>query len=211
MLVAASAMTACFDKPPRPVTTVDGPESQACTSRDPHDDFMMTMTCGSWGTPTGNVMEGGGTLTITPADANPAGCTTTMPADFSTPVFVAVPIIPSGDGTVAFFAQATGQGYVSSHVELRMQSGSSYLFVVDDVGRNSLGDLKYDAASMLWWRLRPAPVGVYGEYSADGITWLPIGLVPGTPPPAIMISLTAENFSGFADGSAVFQSFDICP
>jgi hypothetical protein len=212
LLLLAGAMAACFDKPPRPAATGDG---AACVSRDPRDDFMMTMTCGTWGTPAGNVVEGGGNLTITPmaTDTNGAGCTSNTAVDFTLPVFVAVPTIPGGIGSlVTLSAQASDSSHVSPLLQTYREIGGTNLELVDTYNSSALTTTPYDPASMRWWRLRPAPEGVYGEYSADGMTWLLIARLPGQPPPTAVISLTSSLFQATSPGGdAVFQSFDICP
>src|SRR5262245_19501714 len=117
---------------------------QPCMSRDPSDDFMMTMTCGVWGTPTGNVLEGNGKLTITPvAGGGAGGCISKVPVDFTAPVFVAVPQVTlSGDSYVTLSATTTDPSQVSATFEFELSSGAASLVLFDTSGQASVG---YDA------------------------------------------------------------------
>jgi hypothetical protein len=188
----------------------DAAGPQPCTMPALHDDFTMTTSCGTWGTPSGMVVEGNGKLTITPStNGTMAGCTTTTYVDFTQAVFVAVPSVTlAGDSLVQLSEQAADTSQVSALVEFSLSSGAAELNLLGGTGNATQ---TYDATKMLWWRLRPAPEGVYGEFSADGMRWYPLGLAQGTAPTTAMIRLTAENFAGFSLGDAVFQHFDICP
>jgi hypothetical protein len=177
------------------------------------DDFGGPTPCGNWGTTTGTgmVAETGGNLMLSGTRLlnDPTGCTAKTTIDFSGPIFVAVPTVTQpGDTYVVLNAQVADRTVMSPLIGYNY----GYLGLIDLNLGNVNSSVPYVASKMLWWRLRPAPEGVWAEYSGDGHAWTALGLDPGTPPAQVTIAVAAGvNCPAYDPGTAVLQHLDVCP
>jgi hypothetical protein len=163
------------------------------------------------------VTEGANQLTITPASGTQTfgGCTAaTDPTSFTAAgEFIEVTQAVTGDTAYTTLnaypdpaSDAVSATLVIKNGDLNLQNNTDDSFVVS---------VAYDAATMRWLRLRPVTThttGVAGDYSADGTTWTPLGIVPGAPPSMIRVDFGAGTDVGVASpGMAVLANLDTCP
>jgi hypothetical protein len=194
----------------------------ACADTTPSDNFSTAPFCGAWAGTTqvnaaGSVMNDDLVITLMANMPTPqVDCFAHVPVTLPTAgVFVAAPA-PIG-GT----PNDTSTEYTYFHAWSTNGSADVQAsFVVKDgdlsLRNDNTGTIAFSmpyAASMAWWRLRPAPSGgVAGDISADGVTWRQFGIIPGPLPPMVYVDIGAGADDPITVGAtAKLSSLDICP
>ncbi len=193
------------------------PDGVPCASvATPHDNFSSVTACSPWGMQTGDpsiTRQGQGMFVVTPQPSIPAqsgGCTTISPVALPPGgTFIEVSSALSMTGACFMWFRARSQD-ASIGGQLILQYGK--LGISDPMAGTNGIQVAYDPVAMRWWRIRPVADGIVGEVSPDGNAWHVFGTIPGMP--TAMVTIDFEATCGVGDpapGTAVFQSFDVCP
>lgn len=192
----------------------DATSSSSCVAPDPASatTFPSGAPCTGWGTLTmvaATVQQPGG-LQVSP-NANTLGaqgyCKRGTVAYGSAGALLHMRAVLSGNGTVTGF---------------QLGSGANVLELVDHGGMleaqdasGTLATAPFQMASMNWFWVHPnaTSTGSVFETSPDGLTWTTFTTSSQSPPASFSVIVIAATLTGGngAPGTAVFDSFDLCP
>lgn len=119
--------------------------------------------------------------------------------------FAAVEVVDAGTPTsTRWTALRLAQG---THAVVIFTDGSNLLFRYTTTGSyTTIGSVSWNASNQRWWRIRETAGTLYGEYSADGVTWSEIGNI-ATPINMFSMILRLEHNQG-ATQTATTAIFD---
>ena len=194
---------------PDAAKTSDAPIQSAglCANPQLDEHFTSAMPCNGWGTrfsSHSSVTEGAGHLSITlQQTSSDGGCDSTSSyAIGPVGVIVEVPaVINVMDGYTALQFQGIDRSLGFNNHELLFATLNS---------QTVFASMPFDTATMRFWRMRASGSGIVAEYSADAMTWLPLGAQATTLAGPIKIALIAGTNDVSSGDTAQFARFVVC-